>query len=119
MAGRQAVIGRSSRRRRQTFVLVALFKAGMAGPDHLERFLDEAAQYAETVKGALRGGATAVAVAVVEVAEEGAVEWAAAPVGRALPVLVDLADGTVACAGAPEDLRRLVREHVEPSMRLV
>lgn len=91
----------------------------MADREHLDRFLDEAGQYAATVKGALLGGATAVAVAVVEVPEEGAGDWAVTPVGRTFPVLADIASGEVACAATPEDRRRLVREHVEPSMRLV
>jgi hypothetical protein len=105
---------------------VALFKAGMAGREHLERFQDEAGQYAATVKGGLGGGATAVAVAVVEAGADGTRAWAVSPPPRALsgrtatfPVLVDVAARTVDCPGQPEDLARLVREHVVPSMRLV
>lgn len=130
VAGRQAVIGRSSRfgvgGRRHVFVLVAVFKAGMAGREHLDRFLDEAGQYAATVKGGLATGAAAVAVAVVEGAETGAAQWAAAPPessrsGRSprFPVLVDLGRATIACPAQPADLHRIVREHVDPSMRLV
>ena len=123
VAGRQAVIGRASRLgRRQVFVLVAVFKGGMAGREHLDRFLDEAGQYAATVKGRLAAGAAVVAVAVVEAAEEGAQEWAKATgSGRssAFPVLVDLAGGRVVRAGTPDDLARLVQEHVAPSLRLV
>jgi len=123
VAGRQAVIGRVSRLgRRQAFVLVAVFKGGMAGREHLDRFLDEAAQYAATVKGRLAPSAAAVAVAVVETAEEGAPQWAGnAGPGRsaAFPVLVDLDGGRVLCPAQPDDLRRLVRDHVDPSLRLV
>ncbi len=123
VAGRQAVIGRASRLgRRQVFVLVALFKGGMAGREHLDRFLDEAGQYAATVKGRLAAGAAVVAVAVVEVAEEGSEGWARATGSSrspAFPVLVDLAGGQVVHAGAPDDVSRLVREHVDPSLRLV
>jgi hypothetical protein len=123
VAGRQAVIGRAARLgRRQVFVLVAVFKGGMAGRDHLDRFLDEAGQYAATVKGRLAAGAGAVAVAVVESAEEGADGWAStAQSGRSatFPVLVDLAGARVLCPGQPADLRGLVREHVDPSLRLV
>ncbi len=117
MIGRAARLGR-----RQLFVLVAVFKGGMAGRVHLDRFLDEASQYAATVKGRLAAGAAVVAVAVVEAAEEGSQGWAEATgSGRspALPVLVDVAGGRVVHAGTVDDLSRLVREHVEPSMRLV
>ena len=127
VAGRQAAIGRSPRLRlggrRHLFVLVAVFKAGMAGREHLDRLLDEAGQYAATVKGGVGSGAGVVAVAVVELAEAGAAEWAAVPPQKGrwprYPVLVDLAGGLIACPDEPEDLRRLAREHVEPSMRLV
>ena len=119
VAGRQAVIGRASRLgRRPLFVLVALFKGGMAGREHLDRFSEEAGQYAATLKGRLSAGATALAVAVVETVEERCAEWALGP-GSTYPVLVDLAGGTVRCPDTPPDLRRLVREHIEPSMRLV
>ena len=104
------------------FVLVALFKGGMAGREHLDRFVDEAGQYASTVKGRLAAGAQAVAVAVVEAAEEGAREWAGTSgAGRSatFPVLVDLGGERVVCPAQPDDLRRLVREHVDPSLRLV
>ncbi|MGI8984837.1 MAG: hypothetical protein ACR2HM_09950 [Acidimicrobiales bacterium] len=62
VAGRRAVIGRDRRR----FVLVAVFKAGMAGREHLDRFVEEAGQYASTVKGGIRSGVSGVAVAVLE-----------------------------------------------------
>lgn len=128
VAGRQAVIARSRRLRSHLFVLVAVFKAGMAGRDHLDRFLDEAGQYAATVKGGLapRAGATAVAVAVLEGGGEGAGDWAGSmaarpPAGRAraFPVLVDVPAGRVDCPPAPADLHRLVQEHVVPSRRMV
>jgi hypothetical protein len=96
-------------------VLVAVFKAGMAGRDHLDRYLDEAGQYAATVKGGLATGAAAVAVAVVEAGGPGPVDtsWAATPpgpkpaAGRALafPALVDPATGRVVCPEQPRDLR--------------
>ena len=129
VAGRQAVIGRTARfragSRRHIFVLVALFKAGMAGREHLDRFLDEAGQYAATVKGGLASGATAVAVAVVEAAgEDGG--WARTASERprrgcefAFPVLVDAVGGSVSCPEAPADLRRLVAEYVGASVRMV
>jgi hypothetical protein len=123
VAGRQAVIARGSRLgRRQLFVLVAVFKGGMAGREHLDRFADEAAQYAATVKGRLSGAATAVPVAVVEWAENGCAAWARTPPqgrGATFPVLADLATGTVMCPDAPPDLVKVAREHVDPSMRLV
>ena len=123
VAGRQAVIGRASRLgRRPVFVLVAVFKGGMAGREHLDRFVEEAGQYAATVKGRLAAGAAVVAVAVVEAAEARAHDWAATTrSGRspAFPVLVDLGGGRVACPTQPDDLARLVREHVHPSLRLV
>jgi hypothetical protein len=115
VAGRQAVIGRA----RRLFVLVAVFKAGMAGPEHLDRFVDEAGQYASTVKGGLPSGVTAVAVAVLE----GGGVWhtTLTHVGRArvFPVLVDLAAGRVSYPDAPADLRRLVDDHVAPSIHRV
>ena len=121
VAGRQAVIGRASHLgRRRSFVLVAVFKGGMAGREHLDRFIDEAGQYASTVKGRLTAGAAAVVVAVVESSEEGAREWAATSGSgrsRVFAVLVDLAAEQVVCAGAPDDMRRLVRAHVEPYLR--
>ena len=118
VAGRQAVIGR----RRRLFVVVGLFKAGMAGREHLDRLVEEAGLYASTVKGRLPSGVTAVAVAVVE-GGGGAGEWAAALIeggrARVFPVLVDVAGGRVACPPAPADLHRLVQEHVAPCIRLV
>ncbi len=118
VAGRQAVIGR----RRRTFVVVALFKAGMAGREHLDRLVEEAGQYASTVKGGLPTGVKAVAVAVLE-GSDGDMGWAVSPVehGRAtvLPVLVDVPAGIMAYPGASGGLDRLVREHVAPSVRLV
>lgn len=115
VSGRQALIGRSGGLRlgrRQLFVLVAVFKAGMGGREHLERYLDEAGQYAATVKGALAGRAAAVAVAVVEGAGDEAARWARTVPGRpaagralALPALVDLVGGRVICPEAPADLR--------------
>jgi len=131
VAGRRAVIGRSARvrlgPRRHLFVLVAVFKAGMAGRAHLDRFLDEAGQYAATVKAGRASDAAAVVVAVVEAATDTAsVEWALAPPARppagrppAYPVLVDLVAGRVTCPETPADLHRLVGEHVRPSIRLV
>jgi hypothetical protein len=108
-------------------VLVAVFKAGMAGREHLDRYLDEASQYAATVKTGRASGAVAVAVAVVEtIADTASVEWALAPPSRppagrspAFPVLVDLMGGRVTCPEAPADLCRVVGDHVRPSMRLV
>ncbi len=94
----------------------------MASRDQLDRFLDEAGQYAATVKGGL-GPASAVAVAVVEAGghdEPGA--WATRPpAGRsaAFPALVDLAVGRVTCPDAPADLHRLVQAHVAPSIHMV
>ena len=118
VAGRQAVIGR----RRRLFVLVALFKAGMAGREHLDRLVEEAGLYASTVKGRLPSGATAVAVAVLE-GGGGAGDWAASLVegrrARVFPVLVDVPGGRVACPPAPADLHRLVQEHLAPCIRLV
>lgn len=110
VAGRRVVIGR----RRSTFVLVALFKAGMAGREHLDRFQDEARQYASTVKGRLAPAATVVAMAVVEAGgpdESG--DWAETVPGRgvAFPALVDLSGGRVKCPGSPADLRRIVEDH--------
>ena len=126
-------MARASRLRRQTFVLVAVFKVGMAGREHLDRFLDEAGQYAATVKGSLASGAVAVAVAVVEAAPAGAEEWALGPAhgaararatperparGRAatFPVLVDVATGRVTCPEAPGPLAALARQHVRPDL---
>ena len=118
VAGRQAVIGRA----RRLFVLLAVFKPGMAGREHLDRFVEEAGQYATTVKGGLPSGVTAVAVAVLE-AGAGSDEWAAtlthAGRARVFPVLVDVASGRVTRPDAPADLRRLVDEHVAPSTRRV
>jgi hypothetical protein len=120
VAGRQAVIGRARRR----FVLVAVFKAGMAGREHLDRFVEEAGQYATTVKGGLPlSGVTAVAAAVLEGGSAGADDWAAAMTDerrvRVFPVLVDLPAGRVTCPDAPADLHRLVQEYIAPSIRLV
>jgi hypothetical protein len=118
VAGRQAVIGR----RRRTFVLVALFKAGIAGRDHLDRFVEEAGQYASTVKGGLPTGVDAVAVAVLE-GSDGDATWAQslAVRGRAkvFPVLVDVPYGVVACPASPGSLGRIVQDHVAPSLRRV
>lgn len=118
VAGRQAVIGR----RRRLFVLVAVFKGGMDGREHLDRFVEEAALYSSTVKGGLPSAVTAVAVAVVE-GGGGAGDWATAMTdgrrARVFPVLVDVPGGGVACPPAPADLHRLVQEHVAPSLRMV
>lgn len=118
VAGRQAVIGR----RRRLFVLVAVFKGGMAGRQHLDRFVEEAGQYASTVKGGLPAGVTALAVAVLEGGGD-ASGWATSVTetgrSRVFPVLVDVPAGTVQCPPAPADLHRLVQEHVAPSIRLV
>jgi hypothetical protein len=144
VSGRQALIGRTGGLRlgrpgglrfgcpgglrfgwRQVFVLVAVFKAGMAGREHLDRYLDEAGQYAATVKGGLATGAAAVAVAVVEAGGDGAVDatwaraaleaewWARTPPGPrpaagrapAFPALVDLAAGRLVCPDQPGNLR--------------
>ena len=119
VAGRQAVIGRA----RRLFVLVALFKGGMAGRDHLDRFVEEAAQYASTVKGGVLPGVTAVAVAVLEGGAAGAGDWAGSVTttrrARVFPALVDVPGGRVACPADPADLHRLVQDHVAPSVRLV
>ncbi len=118
VAGRRVVIGR----RRSAFILVGLFKAGMAGREHLDRFQQEARQYASTVRGRRPPATTAVAVAVVEVGgpdESG--DWAAMPPrrGEAFPALVDLSAGRVTCPGTPPDLRRLVQDLVGPCVRMV
>ena len=119
VAGRQAVIARH----RRQFVLVAVFKAGMAGREHLDRFVEEAGQYATTVKGGLPSGVTAVATAVLEGGGAGAGDWATSVTvarrARVFPVLVDLAAGRVSCPDSPADLHRLVQEYVAPSIRLV
>ena len=118
VAGRQALIGR----RRRQFVLVAVFKAGMDGREHLDRFVEEAGLYASTVKGGLPSAVAAVAVAVLEGGGE-AGDWATSVTegrrARVFPVLVDVPAGRVDCPPAPADLHRLVQEHVAPSMRLV
>lgn len=119
VAGRQAVIGR----RRRLFLLVAVFKGGMDGREHLDRFVEEAALYSSTVKGGLLPGVTAVAVAVLEGGGGGAGDWAkSATAGRratVFPVLADVPGGRVACPPAPAELNRLVQQHVTPSLRLV
>lgn len=119
VAGRQAVIGR----RRRLFLLVAVFKGGMDGREHLDRFVEEAALYSSTVKGGLPSGVTAVAVAVLEAGGGGAGGWATSATRRrralVFPVLADVPAGGVACPPAPAELHRLVQEHVTPSLRLV
>ena len=118
VAGRQAVIGR----RRRLFFLAAVFKGGMDGREHLDRFVEEAGLYASTVKGGLPSGVTAVAVAVLEGGGDPG-DWATAVTegrrARVFPVLVDVPAGRLACPPAPADLHRLVQEHVAPSIRLV
>jgi hypothetical protein len=123
VAGRQTSIGRrrSPVLRGHAFVIVGVFKSD-ASRDHLDRFLEEAAQYARTVKGGLRSGVRAVAVAVVGSAD-GAGDWAENRHGpvevRALPVLVDLAGRRVAYpddVDGAEGLRRLVDAHIAPSL---
>jgi hypothetical protein len=118
VAGRQALIGR----RRRLFVLVAVFKGGMDGREHLDRFVEEAALYSSTVKGGLPSGVTAVAVAVLE-GGGGAGDWATSVTerrrARVFPVVADVPAGRVACPPAPADLHGLVQEHVAPSVRLV
>jgi hypothetical protein len=118
VAGRQAVIGR----RRRLFVLVAVFKGGMDGREHLDRFVEEAALYCSTVKGGLPSVVTAVAVAVLE-GGGGAGGWASSVTegrrAQVFPVLVDVPAGRLDCPPAPADLHRLVQEHVAPSIRLV
>ena len=115
VAGRQAMIAR----KRRLFVLVAVFKAGMDGREHLDRLVDEAGKYASTVKGGLPSGVTAVAVAVLE--SGGDWPTAVAHVGRAqvFPVLVDLLASRVSCPDTPADLRRLVDDHIGPSIQRV
>lgn len=115
VAGRQAVIGR----RRRLFVLIAVFKAGMAGREHLDRFVEEAGQYATTVKGGLPSAVTAVAVAVLEGGGDGAMTGAHAGRARVFPVVVDVPAGRVTCPDTPADLHRLVQEYIAPSARLV
>ena len=129
VAGRQAVIGRARAahgagwRARRRFVLVAVFKAGMAGREHLDRFVEEAGQYATTMKGGLPSGVTAVATAVLEGGGTGAGDWATSIIeaGRAriFPVLLDVPAGRVSCPDSPPDLHRLVQEYIAPSIRLV
>lgn len=118
VAGRQAVIGR----RRRLFVLVAVFKGGMDGREHLDRFVEEAGLYAATVKGGLPAGVAAVAVAVLEGGGE-AGDWATSVTEgrrvRVFPVLVDAPAGHLSCPPAPADLHGLVQEYVAPSTRLV
>jgi hypothetical protein len=133
VAGRQVVIGRRSefrlRRpgsRSHVFVLVGVFKND-ASPDHLDRFLDEAADYATTVKGGLRSGTCAVAIAVVD-SPQATGDWAMSPpAGRgpcpSLPVLVDLENARVVFpdgigTGTLDSayLGRFVRDHVVPSV---
>ena len=118
VAGRQALIGR----RRRQFVLVAVFKAGMDGREHLDRFVEEAGLYASTVKRGLPSAVAAVAVAVLEGGGQ-AGDWATSVTdgrrARVFPVLVDVPAGHLDCPPAPADLHRLVGEHVAPSMRLV
>lgn len=102
-------------RRRQTFVLVAVFKSD-GSRDHLDRFLDETAQYATTVKGGLGRGTRAVAVAVVESAAE-AGDWAARPVaGLSFPVLVDVGGARVVFVDGGEPGATVARAHVVPSL---
>jgi hypothetical protein len=102
-------------------VLVAVFKPGMAGREHLDRFVEEAAQYATTVKGGLPSAVTAVAAAVLE--DGAGSDWGStvteAGRARVFPVLVDVAGGRVTCPEVPADLRRLVDDHVAPSLRRV
>lgn len=123
VAGRQAVIARSGRFRRPRFVLIAVFKAGMAGRDHLDRFLDEAGQYAATVKAGPASGVSAVAVAVVESGSDAG--WASTTPDRpaagrpaTFPVLVDVASSRVMSPDAPVELHRLVQEHVATALGL-
>lgn len=118
VAGRQAIIGR----RRRLFVLIAVFKGGMAGREHLDRFVEEAGLYSSTVKGGLPSVVTAVTVAVLE-GGAGPGDWATSMTdgrrARVFPVLADVPAGRVACPPAPDDLYRLVQAHVAPSVRLV
>lgn len=93
-----------------------MFKSD-ATPEHLDRFVDEAGQYARTVKGRLRRAAGAVAVAVVDSAAA-AGDWAVRPVagqlaGSVLPVLVDVGGGRVVAPDVPE-VRALVAVHIAP-----
>ena len=118
VAGRQALIGR----RRRLFVLVAVFKGGMDGREHLDRFVEESGMYSATVKGGLPSAVSAVTVAVLE-GGGGAGGWASSVTetrrARVFPVLVDVPAGRLDCPPAPADLHRLVQEHVAPSIRVV
>jgi hypothetical protein len=123
VAGRQTLIGRRpSVLRSRLFVIVGVFKSD-ASRDHLDRFLEEAAQYARTVRGGLRSGSRAVAVAVVGSAG-GAGNWAENRPERpaevhALPVLVDLAGRRVAFpdrVDGGDGLGVLVAAHITPSL---
>ena len=75
------------------------------------------------MKSRLTGGATAVAVAVVEAGgrdDPGGWATTAPARGRAFPVLVALSTGVATCPQEPVDLRRLVQAHVSgPYVRLV
>lgn len=103
-------------------MLIGLFKTD-AGRDHLDRFLEEAALYARTVRGGLPVGArratTTVAVAVVASAAD-AGGWADQPVvgADAVPVLVDLEEGRVSSPRSDSRVAALVREHVAPALDL-
>jgi hypothetical protein len=129
VGGRRTVIGRRVERhlaRRHTFVLVAVFKSD-ASADHLDRFQDEAGQYATTMRSGLGRSPWVVAVAVAETAHD-AGDWARRPFGDrpgplSYPVLVDLSAGRVVCPDATPDggpgvasLRRLVEAHVVPGI---
>jgi len=120
VAGRRAVIARSTRLGRgplgswrHVVVLIAVFKAGMAGGEHLDRFSDEAAQYAATVKGGPPSGVSVVAVAVVESIEGPQErEWGLSGRAGTFTVLVDLGAARVVCPDSPAYRRRLVQDHV-------
>lgn len=96
VAGRQVVVGRRPALRSDAFVLVAVFKVD-ATTQHLDRFLDEAAQYARTVgAGLVHRGWTGPVVAVAVVDSARSIDgWAqpsttSASGAVAYPVLIDL-----------------------------
>lgn len=126
VGGRQAVIGRRSRFGARALVLVAVFKSD-ATPGHLDRFVDEAGQYATTVEGRLlrraarrtSTGLSVVAVAVLESARGDGSVPAMVPTALVWPVIVDVAEARVAHpGGAPAPAAaKIVEEHVVPFLR--
>lgn len=125
VAGRQAVVARRASfrlpARLHAFVLIASFKSD-ASRDHLDRFLEEAALYARTVRGGLavgsRRGTSVTAVAVVSSARD-AGGWGTGPSAvAAVPVLVDVAERRVSAGehppGGPSAV--VIRDHVAPAV---